>query len=289
MKGVIETELQPICALNSIPNSIAHQEAINTLDSLALKAYCLAEPRGARGASMSLRSTQIDAIGKDFYRISTTVPPDTIPGGFTFNQYLLVDDKPLLFHTGPRGLFIEVTKAIETVLPVRNLRYISFCHIEADECGALNEFLAAAPLAEVLCSQIAAMTSIEDLADRRPRVLTDDEELSVGKHTVQWLDAPHVPHGWDNGFLFEKRTATLFCGDLFTQGGSEHEPLSDNILESSEQMRSAMDYFAHGSNTPPVLERLAALKPRLLACMHGSAYQGDGATLLRELANKLGA
>ena len=236
---------------------------------------------------MSLPITQIIAIGDNLYRISTAVPPDTIHGGFTFNQYLLIDDAPLLFHTGPRGLFGAVTKAIETVLPVHDLRYIAFCHVEADECGALNDFLKAAPQAEVLCGQIAAMTSIEDLADRRPRVLANEEEVSLGKHVVQWLDAPHVPHGWENGFLFEKKSCTLFCGDLFTQGGSEHEPLADNILETSEQMRATMDYFAHGSNTRPVLERLATLKPRVLACMHGSAYQGDGGALLRELADRL--
>jgi flavorubredoxin len=238
---------------------------------------------------MSQPITQINAIGDNLYRISTAVPPDTVPGGFTFNQYLLIDDAPLLFHTGPRGLFGAVTEAIETVLPVCNLRYIAFCHVEADECGALNDFLKAAPQAEVLCGQVAAMTSIEDLADRRPRVLANDEEVSLGQYVVQWLDAPHVPHGWENGFLFERKTYTLFCGDLFTQGGSEHEPLADNILETSERMRATMDYFAHGSNTRSVLERLAELQPRVLACMHGSAYQGDGGDLLRQLADRLKA
>jgi len=231
--------------------------------------------------------TQIDAIGEGLYRISTPIPPDVVPGGFSFNQYLLVDDDPLLFHTGPRGLFEAVCGAIETVLPVRDLRYLSFCHHEADECGALNDFLRAAPRAEPLCGQIAAMTSIADLADRSPRVLADGEELTLGRHTVLWLDAPHVPHGWENGFLFEKKTGTLFCGDLFTQGGSQHEPVATDVLESSEQMRAAMDYFAHGSNTRPVLERLADLQPRILACMHGSAYVGDGGALLRQLADCL--
>ncbi|MDH4040396.1 MAG: FprA family A-type flavoprotein [Gammaproteobacteria bacterium] len=233
--------------------------------------------------------TQISAIGDSLYRISTAVSPDTIPGGFTFNQYLFIDDAPLLFHTGPRVLFDAVTAAIETVLPVRNLRYIAFCHVESDECGALNNFLKAAPKAEALCGVVAALTSIDDLADRRPRVLANGEELSLGKHVVQWIDAPHVPHGWDNGFLFEKKTRTLFCGDLFTQGGSEHEPLATNILETSERMRANMDYFAHGSNTRSVLERLAALQPSILACMHGSAYEGDGGALLRALAIELGA
>lgn len=249
----------------------------------------MTESMGAMRLSMGQPITRINAIGDNLYRISTAVSPDTVPGGFTFNQYLLIDDAPLLFHTGPRGLFGAVTEAIETVLPVRNLRYIAFCHVEADECGALNDFLKAAPQAEALCGQVAAMTSIEDLADRPPRVLANDEEVSLGRHVVQWLDAPHVPHGWENGFLFERKTYTLFCGDLFTQGGSEHEPLADNILETSERMRATMDYFAHGSNTRAVLERLAGLHPRVLACMHGSAFQGNGGALLRQLADSLEA
>jgi flavorubredoxin len=133
------------------------------------------------------------------------------------------------------------------------------------------------------------MTSILDLADRPPRVLLDGEEMSLGKHVVQWIDAPHVPHGWENGFLFEKTTRTLFCGDLFTQGGSDHAPLADGIFEPSEQMRASMDYFAHGANTRPVLARLAALEPQTLACMHGSAYRGDGGSLLRQLADEMSA
>jgi flavorubredoxin len=234
-------------------------------------------------------STRIDAIGESLYRISTAVPPDAVPGGFTFNQYLLVDESPLLFHTGLRGQFDSVSQAIATVLPVESIRYIGFCHVEADECGALNEFLAAAPRAAPLCSAVAAMTSIGDLAIRPPRVLSDGESLSLGAHKVEWLDAPHVPHGWENGFLFETTTRTLFCGDLFTQGGDQHELLSDNILETSEEMRADMDYFAHGANTGPVLRRLANLEPRILACMHGSAYQGNGGELLRALSKKLNA
>jgi len=238
---------------------------------------------------METPGTTISPIGDDLYRISTAVSPDVVPGGFSFNQYLLVDEAPLLVHTGLRGMFKDVRQAVETVIPVQKLRYIAFCHVEADECGSLNEFLAAAPRAEALCSQVAAMTSVEDLANRSPRVLADGEQLSLGKHVVTWVDAPHVPHGWENGFLFENATRTLFCGDLFTQGGSDHEPLAEGILESSEMMRAGMDYFAHGANTRPVLERLAALEPRILACMHGSAFRGDGGALLRELADRLDA
>lgn len=233
--------------------------------------------------------TTIDAIGDDLYRISTPVPASETMGGFTFNQYLLIDEAPLLFHTGLRGLFPNVARAIETVLPLQALRYISFCHVEADECGSLNEFLAAAPGAEILCSRVAAMTSVEDLAGRPPRALSDGEQLSLGTHVVSWLDAPHVPHGWENGFLYEHTAGTLFCGDLFTQGGSDHKPLAEDILETSEQMRAGMDYYSHGKNTRAVLERLAALNPQTLACMHGSAFKGNCSALLRALADRLTA
>ena len=236
---------------------------------------------------MKQPSTRIDAIGESLFRISTTVPPDVMAGGFTLNQYLLIDDSPLLFHTGLRHQFNSVVEAISSVLPIEKLRYISFCHVEADECGALNEFLDAAPDSQAICNQVAAMTSIGDLSNRPPLVLADGESVSLGKHVVRWIDAPHVPHGWENGFLFEETTKTLFCGDLFTQDGSQHEPIGEDILETSEQMRARKDYFALGQNTRPVLERLASLEPRTLACMHGSAFEGDGAAQLRKLADRL--
>ena len=236
---------------------------------------------------MNQPSTRIDAIAEDLYRISTAMPPGLVPGGFTFNQYLLVDEAPLLFHTGLRGLFPAVRDAVASVLPVETLRYVGFCHVEADECGALNDFLELAPQAEALCSQVAAMTSIGDLAVRPPRVLADGESLSLGRHRVVWIDAPHVPHGWENGFLYETTRGILFCGDLFTQGGSDHAPLEEDILSSSEEMRASMDYFSHGTATRPVLERLAALEPQTLACMHGGAYRGEGGSLLRRLADAL--
>jgi flavorubredoxin len=236
---------------------------------------------------MSAPGTNIEAIAEDLYWINTPVDSQANPDGFSFNQYLLIDESPLLFHTGLLGMFDAVSQAIETVIPLSELRYISFCHVEADECGALNKFLQAAPQAKALCGKVAAMTSVNDLAVRPPLILSDGEQLSLGQKSVTWLDAPHVPHGWENGFLFESTSRTLFCGDLFTQPGREHQPLADDILETSEQMRGYMDYFAHGVNTGPVLERLASLNPQTLACMHGSAFHGDGAALLRELAMRL--
>ena len=185
-------------------------------------------------------------------------------------------------------MFPLVAEAIGKVLPVDKLRYIAFSHYEADECGALNDFLAAAPRAEPACSQIAAMVSVNDVASRPARALADGEVLQLGRHRVRWHDAPHVPHGWECGFMTELETRTLLCGDLFTQGGSGATPVTDaDILGPSEDFRKQMDYYAHSPNTAATLEHLAREQPRTLAVMHGSAWRGDGAALLRALAKSL--
>jgi flavorubredoxin len=231
--------------------------------------------------------TNVHEIADGIYRINT--PIDFPDGqGFSFNQYLVLDDEPLLFHTGPRKLFPAVREALASVMPVERLRHVSFSHTEADECGALNEWLAAAPNAAPLCGRIAAMVSIGDLADRPPRALADGEQLALGRHTVQWFDTPHIPHGWDCGLLMETSTATFFCGDLFTQPGHGEQAVTEaDILGPSEAFRQPMDYFAHAPQTTAILQRLALLQPRKLACMHGSAWQGDGAALLRQHAAAL--
>ena len=156
--------------------------------------------------------TRIDEIEERIYRIST--PVTKLPGGFSFNQYLIEDDEPLLFHTGPRKLFPLVREAIGHVMPVERLRYISFSHFEADECGSLNEFLAAAPSAVPLCGRIAALVSVNDVADREARPLADGETVALGRREVEWFDTPHMPHAWECGVLFERRTRTLLCSDL---------------------------------------------------------------------------
>ena len=233
--------------------------------------------------------TAIDEIADGIHRIHT---PVELPGGqrFSFNQYLLVDDEPLLFHTGPRRMFALVHEAMAAVIPVERLRHVAFSHTEADECGSLNEWLAAAPNAAPHCSGIAAMVSIGDLADRPPRALADGEQLVLGRHTVQWFDTPHVPHGWDCGLLMDTTTRTFFCGDLFTQGGDGDTALTEaDILGPSEAFRAPLDYFAHAPQTIATLERLARQQPRTLACMHGSAWRGDGGALLRHLAEAVGA
>jgi len=239
---------------------------------------------------MTASNTRIDEITNGIFRISTPVPPEAIPGGFTFNQYLIVDDAPLLYHTGTKNMFPKIRDAIASVIPVESLRYIGFSHYEADECGSLNQFLEIAPNAEPLCSQIAKMVSVDDMATRPARALADGEELSLGTHQIRWMDTPHLPHGWECGHLFESTTKTLFCGDLFTQGGHQHEPLiSGDILDSSEQMRSALDYYSHTANVHELMEKLAVNAPEVLACMHGAAWKGDGADLLRQLARRLAA
>jgi flavorubredoxin len=231
--------------------------------------------------------TNVHEVADGIYRINTPVVFEAL-GGFSFNQYLIVDDDPLLFHTGPRKMFPLVQEAVASVLPVDRLRYIAFSHVEADECGSLNEWLGAAPQAVPLCGTVAAMVSINDLADRAPRALADGELLPLGKHSVRWFDTPHLPHAWECGFLTEERTSTLLCGDLFTQGGADLLPTTESdILGPSEAFRHGMDYFSHTKNARVMLERLASTHPATLACMHGSAWHGDGAKLLRALADAL--
>jgi flavorubredoxin len=236
----------------------------------------------------SQSGTRIDEVAPSVYRVST--PVKVVPGGFSFNQYLLAAEEPLLFHTGPRRMFPLVQEAVATVLPVERLRWVAFSHVEADECGGLNDFLARAPEAAPVCSQVAAMVSVDDLADRKARPLADGETLDLGGMRVRWLDAPHLPHAWECGYLFEETTGTLLCGDLFTQPGAEHAPVTEgDILGPSEAMRAQMDYFSHSRNAPDLLRKLAATRPRTLACMHGSAWTGDGERLLRDLSGALNA
>lgn len=231
--------------------------------------------------------TNVHEVATGIYRINT---PVEIPGGmgFNFNQYLIADEEPLLFHTGPQRMFPLVAEAIARVLPLDRLRYVAFSHFEADECGSLNDFLRASPVAVPVCSRVGAMVSVNDIAIRAPLALADGELLRTGQHEFKWIDAPHVPHGWDCGFMLERMTRTLLCGDLFTQGGSGAVALTtDDILGPSEAFRQAMDYYAHAPQTAATLERIAEEQPQLLACMHGSAWQGDGAALLRALGRSL--
>jgi flavorubredoxin len=237
----------------------------------------------------STSGTNVHEIAGGIYRINT---PIQIPGGpdFNFNQYLVADDDPLLFHTGPRRLFPLVAEAIGKVVPLERLRYVAFSHFEADECGSLNDFLAAAPASVPVSSQVAAMVSVNDVAARPALALADGEILQTGRRAFKWLDAPHVPHAWENGFMMELTTRTLLCGDLFTQGGAGAVAITESdILGPSEAFRAPMDYYAHAPHTAATLEKLAREQPQVLAVMHGSAWRGDGASLLRALSRSLTA
>jgi glyoxylase-like metal-dependent hydrolase (beta-lactamase superfamily II) len=235
--------------------------------------------------------TNVHEIAAGIYRISTPVPPDVIPGGFTFNQFLVVDDEPLLFHCGPRRMFPLVREAVTHVLgDAGTLRWLAFSHVEADECGSLNEWLAIAPQAVPVCSVTAALVSVNDIADRPAHPLGDGQEMAIGGKRVRWLDAPHVPHNWECGYLFETTTRTLLCGDLFTHLGNECPALTEgDILELAVTAHAAgMSGMGVGQGTRGVLEKLARTEPATLGLMHGSSYRGDGGRLLRDLATALG-
>ncbi len=231
-----------------------------------------------------MTTTLIDEIADGIYRLSTFVP-DVGPTGFTFNQFLIDDDEPLLFHTGQRMLFGSVSDAIATLLPVATLRWITFGHVEADECGSMNEFLAAAPQSKIAHGGLGCLVSLNDLADRLPVPLANGQVLELGRHRVRHIDTPHVPHGWEARVLFEETTKTLLCGDLLTQLGGGPALTSNDVLAAAAQ---AEDVFGASCLTPataPTIRSLADLEPKTLAVMHGSSVTGDCSGALRGLAD----
>jgi flavorubredoxin len=239
------------------------------------------------GTTSTEYGTRIDEIADGIYRIHT--PYKDVPGGFSFCQFLVADDEPLLFHTGLRSLFAPISEAIAKVIPIASLRHVAFSHYESDECGSLNQFLAEAPLGKPVCSRVNAMIN-GDAFDRPPRALADGEVLAIGKKRLRWFDTPHLPHAWECGYLMEETTRTLLMGDLFTQGGADTPPLtSADILGPSEAFRKPMDYYSHTTRARTMLTRLAAAGPTTLATMHGSSWQGDGGKLLLALADALEA
>lgn len=228
--------------------------------------------------------TKVDEVADGIYRLSTCIA-EAAPGGFTFNQFLIDAEHPLLFHTGLRGTFPLVSEAASRVVPLDRLRWIAFGHVEADECGAMNEWLAAAPNAEVAHGIIGCLVSINDMADRPPRALADGEVLDLGGKRVRHIDTPHVPHAWEARVLYEETTGTLLCGDLFTQAGEGPAITDGDIVETSI---ATEEMFRYTSSVPRFVETvrtLADIAPRTLACMHGSSYNGDGRKALLSLAD----
>jgi flavorubredoxin len=227
--------------------------------------------------------TQTDEIADGIYRFSTFVP-EVAATGFTFNQFLLLAEQPMLFHCGGRGMFPLVSDAVARVLPLERLRWISFGHVESDECGSMNQWLAAAPGATVMHGQTACMVSLNDLADRAPRILNDGETVDLGGKIVRWRDTPHVPHGWEAGLIFEEKTKTLLCGDLLSHAGSGPALVESDVLAPAIATEDMFHSMCLGPNTGPVLRALADLAPSTLAIMHGSSFAGDAACVLRGLA-----
>ncbi|MDE3178848.1 MAG: MBL fold metallo-hydrolase [Acidobacteriota bacterium] len=229
--------------------------------------------------------TTTTEIAPDVYRISIYAPWANLQ----FNHFLIKDDEPLLFHTGLRGMFAEVRDAASKLIEISDLRHISFSHFESDECGALNDWLAAVPAADVVCSQVGAIVSVNDFIDRPARGLADGETFATGKYRFRYCQTPHLPHGWDAGVLFEETQKTLLCSDLFHQTG-DVEPLtrSDVVGRSHSAMREYQggilaEYVPYTPLTARNLQKLADLAPQTLAIMHGSSFTGDCARALSDL------
>ena len=227
--------------------------------------------------------TKIDEIAPDIYRLSTWIADVAPPAGFTFNQFLIRGEEPFLFHTGMRQLFPLVSDAVDRVVGVKNLRWISFAHVEADELGAMNQFLAAAPAAEVVHGPLAVMVSLNDLADRPPRAISD-QFLDIGGKQLRFIPTPHVPHNWESGLWFEETTRTLLAGDLFTSVGDGPAVTTDDLVAPAMLGEDAFHQTSMGPDLVPTLHRLADLKPATLAVMHGPSFSGDGTGQLRSLA-----
>jgi flavorubredoxin len=225
--------------------------------------------------------TRVTEIAAGIHQLTTVIPDAPV----AFNQYLIAANEPLLFHTGMRGLFPLVSAGVSTVLPADTLRWVSFGHVEADESGSMNQWLALAPHATVAHGFIGCMVSIGDLADRPPRALADGETLDIGGHVVQWFDTPHVPHAWEAGVLYDVTTKTLFCGDLFTWNGPYAATTDTDILgpavQAEDEMPGSLSLHPLSGAT---CRRLAELEIETLAPMHAPAYMGDCRAALVDLA-----
>jgi flavorubredoxin len=229
--------------------------------------------------------TKIDEIGDHVYRLSIFVSDIAPPAGFTYNHFLILGDEPLLFHCGKRKMFPPVSAAVAKIIPIERLRWLGFGHFEADECGSMNEWLAAAPRAELMHGMVSCRVSVADMADKPPRVLSDGEVVDIGGKRFRYIDTPHVPHGWDAGILFEETTATLLCGDLFAHFGNPPALTESDIVGPAMAAEDTFHATSLGPTTAPTIRKLADLRPKRLATMHGSSFSGDGSSALRALAD----
>jgi flavorubredoxin len=228
--------------------------------------------------------TKVAEIAAGVYRLSTWIAQVAPPHGFTFNQFLIDADEPMLFHCGQRQLFPLVSEAAGRVMPLDRLRWISFGHVEADECGSMNQWLAAAPRAQVVHGQLGCEVSLQDLADRPPRPLAQAETLDLGGKRMRWIGTPHVPHGWEAGVFYEETGETLFCGDLLSHVGDGPALTTSDVAAPAIAAEQTFGAMTMAPATAAILETLAALAPARLAIMHGSSFEGDGSEPLRALA-----
>lgn len=230
--------------------------------------------------------TKLAEIADGIFRLSTFVPQIAPPAGFVFNQFLVMGDEPLLFHTGLRKMFDSTREAVGRIVRPENLRWIGFGHYEADECGALNEWLGVARYAQAAHGRTACFVSLNDVADRAPRMLADGESLELGRgKRIRYIDTPHTPHGWEAGLMFEESTRTLLCGDLFTQLGDGTALTQGDIVGPAIAAEDLFQYSCLNPNMGATLRGLAGLSPRTLALMHGPSFAGDGAAALGALAD----
>lgn len=230
--------------------------------------------------------TKVSEIADGIYRLSTFVPDIAPPAGFTFNQFLVLGDEPLMFHTGLRKMFPLNRAALSRIVPPERLRWIAFGHFESDECGAMNEWLAIAPRAQGAHGQTGCLVSLNDFADRPPRALNDGETIDLGGgKRIRYIDTPHTPHGWDAGVLFEESTQTLLCGDLFTQLGDGAALTGGDVVGPAIAAEDLFKYSSLSPNMGAAIRALAGLAPRTLALMHGPSFSGDGGMALRALAD----
>ena len=227
----------------------------------------------------------VDEIADGIYRLSTHLTGMAGPAGISVNQFLVLADEPLLFHTGLRSMYADVSAAVARVMPLDRLRWLSFGHVEADECGSMNHFAACVPNLRVCFAARGCLVSVDDLADAATRPLADGGALDLGGRRLRQIPTPHAPHNSEAQVLYEEVTRTLLCGDLASQLGAvppltADASLVERALDAEEVLRSA----SPGQTVPLALRRLAALEPRTLAVMHGSSYAGDGGLFLRSLA-----
>ena len=229
--------------------------------------------------------TKVDEIADKIYRFSTLIPGVAGPAGLTFNQFLIDTDEPLLFHTGQRPLFAGISAAAARIIDLAKLRWITFSHVESDECGALDEWLAAAPKATAAHGRLGCNIWLNDMSPRAPRALADGEVLDLGGKKVRRLDTPHLPHCWDAGLIYEETTGTLFTSDIFTQAGECPARTESDVLEPALALEKALPFTAVSMENVAMLRKLAALSPRNLALMHGPSFSGDGRAPLEAMAS----